>query len=187
MKPALITPKEFELRVKRYIELSAEGRLEEFSVVHRDHLSSPDGNYEIDITARFRALQVAFLVLIECKYYSHPIKRDIVQVLYAKIESTGAQKGILFSASPFQKGAIHYAKRHGIALAQLTDAGPTFENRGALDAVRKWSTRSAHPDLGLIQNSARDIKLYIPTVAPDGTISYDPRAINYLSTYLSTH
>ncbi|MFY9825617.1 MAG: restriction endonuclease [Thermoanaerobaculia bacterium] len=169
MKPALITPKDFELRVKRYIELSAGGRLEDFSVVHRDHLSSPDGNYEIDITARFRALQVTFLILIECKYYSHPIKRDIIQILYAKIESTGAQKGILFSVSPFQKGAILYAKRHGIALAKLTDAGPTFETRAAEEAA-----------------PARDLKLYIPTVAPDGSIVYDPRAISYLSTYLST-
>jgi restriction system protein len=168
---ALISPKDFELRVKRYIELSAEGRLEDFKAVHRDLLCSPDGDYEIDITARFRALEVDFLVLIECKYHSHPIKRELVQVLYAKMESTGAQKGILFSVSPFQKGAIYYAQRHGIALAQLMDAGPAFETRTSEEEYT-----SVVP--------ARDVKLYIPTIATDGSISYDPRVIEYLSNYL---
>jgi restriction system protein len=171
MKPILISPKDFELRVKRYIELSAEGRLEDFRAVHRDILRSPDGEYEIDITARFRALAVAFLVLIECKYHSHPIKRDVVQVLYAKIESTGAQKGILFSVSPFQKGAIHYAQRHGIALAQFMDAGPTFE------------TRTSEEDYISVAPS-RDVKLYIPAIAADGSVSHNPRVIEYLSNYL---
>src|SRR4051812_44422958 len=106
MKSALISPEDFELRVKRYVELSAEGRLENFRAVHREIVSSSDGDYEIDITARFRALEVTFLVLIECKYHFHPIKRETVQVLHAKLASAGAQKGILFSTSTFQKGAI---------------------------------------------------------------------------------
>jgi len=173
MKPAHISPKDFELRVKRYIEISADGRLEGFRAVHREILSSPDGDYEIDITARFRALEVAFLVLIECKYHSYSIKREVVQVLYAKIGSMGAQKGILFSASPFQRGAIQYAQRHGIALAQFTDAEPAFETR---------TPEEGH--IGAV--NARDIKLYIPAIGPNGGISYDPRALDYLSSYLNS-
>jgi hypothetical protein len=171
MKPALINPTEFELRVKRYVELSADGRLEEFKTVHRDVVSSADGDYEIDITARFRALEVAFLVLIECKCHSYSIKREVVQVLYAKMESTGAQKGILFSVTPFQKGAIRYAQCHGIALAQLIGTDPAFETRTSeKDPMGKTSTPNT--------------KLYIATIATDGSISYNPRVVDYLSTYL---
>ncbi|SCY77596.1 restriction endonuclease [Butyrivibrio sp. INlla14] len=62
-----------------------------------------------------------FKVLCECKQFKNPVKRDVVVLLDGKIRSLGAQKGIICSTSGFQKGAIKYAKEHGIALFQIYD------------------------------------------------------------------
>jgi restriction system protein len=75
-----------------------------------------DGEYRIDITARFRQLGVDFLVLVACKDQSRPVEREDVQVLADKKRGTGAQKAILFATNGFQRGAIEYAKVNGIAL-----------------------------------------------------------------------
>lgn len=78
--------------MKSIIEKSGLG-LAQFSVQHLEKLDGTDGAYEIDVTARFRALGADFLVLIECKHHRHPVKRDIVQVLYDRIRAVGAHKG----------------------------------------------------------------------------------------------
>ena len=119
-EPASIEPKEFELEVKAILE-SLAGDLKEFRAEHRGKLEGGRGNYEIDILARFEALGVNFLVLVECKRYSSPIKREQVQILYDRIREVGANKGILFTTAGFQKGAIQYADNHGISLIQIVE------------------------------------------------------------------
>jgi hypothetical protein len=57
-------------------------------------------------------------------------KRETVQVLNDRVRSTGAQKGLLFSTSNFQKRALEYAKKHGIALIQVAEGKTSYETRG---------------------------------------------------------
>lgn len=123
-----LTPEQFELEVKAILEASASG-LSNFSVQHRKSLSGVDGEYEIDIFAKFTALGVGFQVLVECKRYSSPVKREAVQILNDRIRSTGSQKGMLFSTSGFQSGAIEYAAKHGIALVHLVDGKMSYSTR----------------------------------------------------------
>jgi restriction system protein len=118
--PPKLTPAEFELEVKQMLDATGLD-LKDFQTVHQELVQGVDGDYAIDVTARFSALEVDFLVLVECKYYKENIKRDTVLELHSKIQSTGAQKGILFSTSGFQSGAIEFAKAHGIALIQVSD------------------------------------------------------------------
>ncbi len=127
-----LTPDEFELEVKKIIEASRE-TLESFSVTHKDLIDGVDGEYEIDVAARFSALGGSFLVLIECKRYKSSVKREIVQALNDKVRSIGAQKGMLFTTSGFQSGAVEYAKKHGIALVQLVDGKSTYKTRSLFD------------------------------------------------------
>ena len=118
-----ITPTEFEKQVKAWLEKSSDG-LKEFRATHRKKVKGSGGEYEIDVVAEFEALGGAsIVVLIECKYYSssNPIKRDTVMILHDKVQDTGAHKGILFSTSGFQKGALEYAKARGIATVQVED------------------------------------------------------------------
>lgn len=116
-----ITPLEFELEVRRLLQAAA-GSLKSFSADHRPVISGVDGDYEIDVAITFEAVGVNFLVLVECKKTSRPIEREVIQVLHDRVRSTGAHKGIVFSSQPYQRGAINYAQRHGIAFAEKSCA-----------------------------------------------------------------
>lgn len=114
-----ITPEEYELQVKMWLESVAQ-ELDSFSAVHREVLSGADGEYEIDVVVRFKALGgVQFKTLVECKKHKNPIKRELVQALHQKQQSLGANKAMLVSTSAFQDGAVEFAKAHGIALVRL--------------------------------------------------------------------
>jgi restriction system protein len=112
--------------------LTEAGRdLESFRVEHRELVAAPDGQYEIDVTARFRQLGVDFVVLVECKDHARPVEREDVQVLADKKRATGAQKALLVATNGFQKGAIEYAKVHGVALVRIIEGAFTYETRSA--------------------------------------------------------
>ncbi len=130
--PLNLTPREYEVAVKGILD-GAGLNLTEFSSEHLERVAGVDGSYVIDVTARFEALGAKFLVLVECKHERRKVERQDVQILRDKLRSTGAQKGMLFSISGFQDGAIEYADVHGIALVQLASGSSS------------WFTRSAGP------------------------------------------
>lgn len=123
-----ISPKDFEELILEALG-SYDTGLKDLRFQHRENMQGLDGIYEIDGTARFNALGVDFLVLIECKHHKSSIKRETVQVLRDRLTSTGAHKGILCSSSNFQKGAIEYARLHGIALIRVTEGGLCYQTR----------------------------------------------------------
>jgi restriction system protein len=84
-----------------------------------------DGTYVIDVAVRFQLLGADFVVLFECKRHTPPVKREHVRVLNDKWRSTGAHKGVVVSASGFQRDALDYAKVHGIAV-RLVDGAWTY-------------------------------------------------------------
>lgn len=121
MKRPDITPERYEIEVANELRRLG-GDLAEFTVTHRGRVEGMDGEYEMDAVARFTALgEARFMVLVECKLTGRPVEREVVQALYAKLQSTGAHKGIVFSTAGFQRGAIEYAEKHGIALVHFTD------------------------------------------------------------------
>jgi restriction system protein len=85
--------------------------------------------YQIDIVITFDFLGADFKVLVECKRYNSAIKRETVQILRDKTQILGAHKGILVSASGFQKGAIDYARNHGIALVRIINGEMSYETK----------------------------------------------------------
>ncbi|WP_295795099.1 restriction endonuclease [Mucilaginibacter sp.] len=113
-----MTPTEFEETVYKYIAELGQN-LPGFKVAHNTRVTGTDGIYQADILASYTELNVNMIVLIECKHYTNPVTREKIQILNDKLRSTGAQKGILFSTSGFQSGAIEYAIRHKIALVRL--------------------------------------------------------------------
>lgn len=121
--PVAMSPREFELWVKEILESKGMGKLEEFSVSHRQRLTANDGAYEIDIMVSFVALgEAKFKVLVECKHLKRKVERCAVELLLSRIRSTGSQKGIIFSTSAFQSGAVEFAETHGIGLVHVVDA-----------------------------------------------------------------
>lgn len=74
---------------------------------------------------------MAFLVLVEAKRHANPIKRELVQVLHDKRQSVGAQKAAMIATAPYQRGALDYAKTHGITLATVTEGRFIYATRSA--------------------------------------------------------
>ncbi len=117
-----ISATEFELFCLETLKAYAEKeKLNNFTIKHNQKIQAEDGTYQIDVIAEYTALGAKNTVLIECKKYSNSVKRDIVTTLQAKLQSLGAQKGIIISTSGFQTGAVQYAEKHGIALWQVFD------------------------------------------------------------------
>ena len=123
MIPADLTPAQFEEHVKAWL-LAAGQTLASFDVMRLESVAGSSGEYEIDVTARFVVFGEAEIqVLVECKHHKHPIKRDIVMVLESKLRDTKANKGMIFSTAPFQRGALTFAENHRIATLHVSDAG----------------------------------------------------------------
>lgn len=123
-----LSPGEYEQAVKAILDAAA-GGVVAYSSRHLESIAGSDGDYIFDVTARFEALGVAFLVLVECKRYRRRVERQEVQVLWAKMQSVGAQKGMLFATAGFQQGAVEVAQAHGIALVRLAAGEPEFVSR----------------------------------------------------------
>jgi restriction system protein len=123
-----ITPQEFEQYVKDWFD--CEGiNLRSYRSIINNKAFADDGVYEIDIT--YDALGVEFRVLVECKRHLGNIKREVLQVLHQKIQSIGAHKGIVCSTSDFQRGALEYAKKHGIACIKVAESRMLVQTRSA--------------------------------------------------------
>ena len=137
--PPQLTPREFELEVKATLDELSAG-LTDYQAQQREIVAGTDGEYEIDITVRFTALNADYLTLVECKRYKKPVEREKVQALLSKMQSVGAHKGIIFSTSGFQSGASEFAGVHGIALIELVDGRATWIRKGVdTDGPVPWS------------------------------------------------
>jgi len=121
---------EFE-RVVAELLREAGRDLSDFRLEQQQMVSTHDGQYRIDVTLRFSQLGVQFVVLVECKDHARPVEREDVQVLADKKRAAAAHKAILFSTNGFQRGAIDYARSHGIALVRLLEGALTYETRSA--------------------------------------------------------
>ena len=119
---AEISPAEFEeFCLETLKAYAAKENLQNFEIEHNQKVETPDSTYQIDVLAAYKALGCTHTVIVECKKHSRSIERAVVAELYAKLQSIGAQKGILISTSGFQSDAVKYANVHGIALWQVCD------------------------------------------------------------------
>ena len=119
---ANIKPTDFEIFCMETLKAYAEKEnLRDFKIAHNQKIAVDDGTYQIDVLAEYTALGAKNTVIVECKKQSRSVEREIVAALDRKLQSIGAQKGILISTAGFQKGAVLYAEKHGIALWQICD------------------------------------------------------------------
>ena len=126
--PITLSPSEFEEAVKAILD-AVGVPLKDYESAHLASLTGVDGDYIIDVSVSFSALGADFLVLVECKHEKRRTERQDVQILHTKIQSLGAQKGMIFSTAGFQEGAVQYAELHGIALVQIARGENTYFSR----------------------------------------------------------
>jgi hypothetical protein len=130
--PPEITPSEFEEFVASQLLGSAGSEVSDLSISLHEKITGVDGTYDFDTTVRYQLAGMSFLVLVEAKLHKNPIKRELVQILYQKVQSVGAHKGVMVSTAPYQAGALAFAKAHGIALVTVTEGRFIYETRDAL-------------------------------------------------------
>ena len=120
-----LTPDQYEFSVKEFLEREAKcSRVRiEIEGKHKVTASGETDAYELDATADFDLLGVHFSVIVECKRYGRNVDRDEVLALHRKMQELGRHKAIMFATSGFQRGAVSYARKHGIALIALTPSG----------------------------------------------------------------
>ena len=123
-----ITPTQFEKQVCSWFKASGH-EITDLRVEHDQKLNAYDGHYQIDVYAEFEHFGATSKVLIECKKHKNAIKRDVVQLLHAKLQSTGCHKGFIFATTGFQSGAIKFAEEHGIALVRVMDGEVIHETK----------------------------------------------------------
>lgn len=115
-----MTPYQFEIQCLQLLD-NLSNDLNGCSIEHNQICITDDGQYQLDGVIEFECFGVKYKTIVECKKYNSRIKRSQIQILHDTIRSTGAHKGIFISTSSFQKGAMDYAKKHGIALLQIVD------------------------------------------------------------------
>lgn len=123
---------EFERHVKDVLKTASEKVA--VYVEGKRTLKADDAEYEVDAYAEVELFGGATVkIIIECKRYTAAVKRDTVMALHRKTQEVGAHKAMLFATSGFQRGALAYALKHGIALVKLADGAATYMTR-SIDA-----------------------------------------------------
>jgi restriction system protein len=116
-------PTQFEERTGRWIRkaLKRDG-IKSFTIRSQGFVTGDGGDYTIESLVRFTVFGGAQMtVLAECKHQGHPVERDELLTLYAKLLDVGAHKGVLFSTAGFQSDAVSFAKAKGIATCTVAD------------------------------------------------------------------
>jgi hypothetical protein len=77
--------------------------------------------HDVDVTARLNIAGVELLWLIECKAWKRAVPKERVLTFRGVVEDIGADRGLLFSESGFQAGAISAAQSTNVTLTSMTD------------------------------------------------------------------
>ena len=128
--PLDLTWQQYEYLVKHHLQEAAQGTVA-VTVHGKRDLEGASGEFEIDATAEFELLGMAFVIVVEAKNHRRRVGRDVVMALWAKVQDLGAHKGAVFSTSGFQSGAIEFAAAKGIALVHLSPTGVIMVRKGA--------------------------------------------------------
>lgn len=130
-----ISPTEFEIFCVKTLEAIAQkDKLQNYSVQHNQKLKVTDGEYQVDILITHKIANMEYRTIGECKMYKRPVGRDKVEILYSRMQSVHAQKGVLISTSGFQSGAVEFAREHSICLIQLIEAEVKYITNCAISA-----------------------------------------------------
>jgi len=100
----------------------------EIEVYRKKQYQGNKGKWQVDVAYEFDILGVRHLVIIECKYYSRKVSRELISHFLTSIIDLSASKGILISNQDFTSGAKELAKGAPIQLLQLEEFYKVIEN-----------------------------------------------------------
>ena len=130
--PVDITPAEFESLVLAWLQRCAEGEKQRIEAEHLGVVQGGGGEHKLDVLTKLCVFGGALIiVLVECKHQTRPVEREDVMVLEAQLRDVGAHKGMLFSTSVFQSGALKYADARGIATVTVVAGKWLYETKAS--------------------------------------------------------
>ena len=124
--------KEFERIVYDFVRmLSAKypsTRVEQNIFLPSQLVDSKKRQIDVLITSEIAGSRV--LTIVECRDYKSKASLPLIDGLQSKMNEVGAQKAIMVTRRGFTGGAIRKAKRIGMTLSTLADAGEKLKNVG---------------------------------------------------------
>lgn len=140
-----MTPTEFEKASLEWL-LQQDSRYPDARIEHNVTVNTRNGDYQLDGRITFFAFHMPFVIIVECKRYSHSVKRESLVVLQDKVQELGAQKGILVTTAKFQAGAIQYARNKGLTLVRLKGENGDYQPEYFTDYTESFflGDRSVH-------------------------------------------
>jgi hypothetical protein len=114
-----------------------------FDVKVDETLRGARAEHEIDVTARMSIAGVDQCWLIECKSWKRRVPKERVLTFRGVVEDVGADRGLLFSESGFQAGAINAAQNTNITLTSLVEFENTFSTEVSSARAKAFDERIA--------------------------------------------
>lgn len=97
-----------------------------FDVKVDETIRGARAEHKIDVTARMSIAGLDQCWLIECKSWKRRVPKERVLTFRGVVEDIGADRGLLFSESGFQAGAIYAAQNTNITLTSLAEFEDNF-------------------------------------------------------------
>lgn len=116
--------KKYEEFVKSIYEaiLSEDGYLNIVVEMNKTDMTGLSGlAHQIDIYWEFEIGENRYQTAIECKNYKSPVSIGKIRDFHGVLTDLPKLNGVFVSSNGFQKGAIQYAKTHGITLKQIRE------------------------------------------------------------------
>ncbi|NEB29843.1 restriction endonuclease [Streptomyces sp. SID14446] len=101
------------------------------------------GRHDIDVVARLRIAGVDILWLVECKAWQRRIPKERILTLQGIVDDIGADRGLVFSESGFQAGAIRATQNTNITLTSLEDFRLNFQDEVSATKAKVLDERIA--------------------------------------------
>jgi hypothetical protein len=132
-----LTPERFEILVVR--ELRKVGlEVSELHIHRRTTLPEPEQGFLLELAGAVSRPPWRRRVLIACRRQNAPIGRVLVESLRDHLKEAGAEAGILFATTTFDRDALQAAQDGAVALLRVTDGRTAFDTSG-------WGTPGHYP------------------------------------------
>jgi hypothetical protein len=92
-----------------------------FNVQVGETVAGARAEHDIDVTARMNIAGLEQLWVIECKSWQRRVPKERVLTFRGVVEDVGADRGLLFSESGFQPGAVAAAQKTNVTLTSLAE------------------------------------------------------------------
>lgn len=107
---------------------SQEHGYKRIEVRHNVKLLGKSGNeHQIDVFWTYELAGIEYKTVVEVKDWKSPVKKEQLHSFKSMLDDVpGFPRGCFVSKNGFQKGAITFAKHHGIKLVQIAEEDPSL-------------------------------------------------------------